>query len=58
MDDSWNTAAREMLSYFGPSAVTVAAQRADDMARRGDWRAVDLAMLLLNRVEHLSRARA
>lgn len=53
MDEHWTMAAREMLAYFGNEAVTVAARRAEDLARRGDWPAADQAMRLLSRIERL-----
>ncbi|KIL99877.1 hypothetical protein CCC_02666 [Paramagnetospirillum magnetotacticum MS-1] len=57
MEEHWTSAANEMVAYFGREAVSVATRRAEDLARRGDWRAADRAMLLLSRVERLNRER-
>lgn len=54
MDHSMEYAAREMVAYFGSQAVDIASRRAADLARRGDWRAQDRAMLMLNRIESLT----
>lgn len=53
MDEHWTATAMEMLAYFGNEAVTVAAHRAEDLARRGDWPGADQAMRLLSRIERL-----
>ncbi|EME71983.1 hypothetical protein H261_00350 [Paramagnetospirillum caucaseum] len=55
MEEHWTSAAHEMVAYFGREAVSVAARRAAELARRGDWPAADRAMLLLSRVERLNR---
>jgi hypothetical protein len=54
MDENWTMAAREMVAYFGSQAASVAAHRAADLARRGDWPAADRAMRLLSGIERLS----
>ena len=54
MEHSLEYAAREMVAHFGSQAVDVATRRAMDLARRGDWRAQDRAMLMLNRIECLT----
>ena len=54
MDNSLEFAAREMVAYFGSQAVDIATRRATDLARRGEWRAQDQAMLMLNRIESLT----
>jgi hypothetical protein len=53
MDEHWTSAAQEMIAYFGNEAATVAARRAQDLARRGDWPGADQAMRLLSRIERL-----
>lgn len=58
MDESWTLAAREMVAYFGREAADVAAGRAAELARRGDWRGADRALLLLSGVERLCRPAA
>lgn len=55
MDEIWTVAAREMVAYFGREAVGVAARRAAELARCGDWRGADRALLLLSGVERLCR---
>lgn len=57
MDEQWTSAAHEMVAYFGREAVFVAARRAEELARRGDWPAADRAMQLLSQVERMHRAR-
>lgn len=57
MDENWTVAAHEMVAYFGNEAVGVAARRAADLARRGDWPAADHAMQVLTRVERLNQER-
>ena len=54
MDNSLEYAAREMVAYFGSQAVDIATRRAEDLARRGEWRAQDRAMLMLNRIESMT----
>lgn len=54
MENSLEYAAREMVAYFGSQAVDVATRRARDLARRGDWRDQDRAMLMLSRIESLT----
>jgi len=54
MENSLEYAAREMVAYFGSQAVDVATRRAMDLARRGDWRDQDRAMLMLSRIESLT----
>lgn len=54
MDNSLEYAAREMVAYFGSQAVDIATRRAVDLARRGEWRAQDRAMLMLNQIESLT----
>ena len=54
MEYSLESAAREMVAHFGSQAVDVATRRAADLARRGDWRAQDRAMLMLSRIECLT----
>lgn len=55
MEDALETAARQMLSYFGSQATEVQTRRARDLAGSGDWPAQDRALLLLNRMESLTR---
>ncbi len=55
MEEHWTSAAHEMVAYFGREAVSVAARRAAELVRQGDWRAADRAMLLLNRIERMDR---
>lgn len=38
MEECWTTAAQELLAHFGKEAAGVAAHRAAELARRGDWR--------------------
>lgn len=57
MDEQWSRAAHEMVAYFGREAVFVAARRAAELARRGDWPAADRAMLLLSQVERMNKGR-
>ncbi len=54
MEHSLEYAAREMVAHFGSQAVDVATRRAVDLARRGDWRAQDRAMMMLSRIESLT----
>ena len=53
-DDHLEHAARRIIEHHGAHAVDVAARRAGDLARRGDWRGQDVAMLVLTRVEQLT----
>lgn len=53
MEECWTSAAKEFLAHFGKEAAGVAARRADELARRGDWRGADRALLLLSGVERL-----
>lgn len=53
MEENWTVAAHEMVAYFGREAASVAARRAADLARRGDWPAADRAMRLLTGIERL-----
>lgn len=55
MDDGVMVAADQMAAWFGREAASVAARRAEELARRGDWRAADRALLLLTRLERLER---
>jgi hypothetical protein len=55
MDENWTVAAHEMVAYFGREATAVAAHRAADLARRGDWPAVDRAMRLLTGIERVNQ---
>lgn len=57
MDEHWTNAAHEMVAYFGREAVCVAARRAAELARRGDWPAADRAMRLLSQVEGMHRGK-
>jgi hypothetical protein len=57
MDENWTMAAHEMVAYFGREATAVAARRAADLARCGDWPAADRAMQMLTRVERLNQER-
>ena len=53
MDEGWTMTAREMVDHFGREAAGIAARRAAELARRGDWRGADRALLLLTGVERL-----
>jgi hypothetical protein len=56
MDEQVEIAAREIVERYGSQAVDIAARRADDLARRGDWPGQDVAMRVLNWVEKLARS--
>ena len=53
-EDSLDIAARRMLARFGGLAAEITAGRAEEMARHGDWRGQDMALLMLNRIETLA----
>ena len=54
MDNSLEFAAREMVAYYGSQAVDIAARRAADLARQGQWPAQDRAMRMLTQIESLT----
>ncbi|WP_156612695.1 hypothetical protein [Paramagnetospirillum marisnigri] len=51
MDDTLDITARRMMIRFGDAAGRIVADRARELARRGDWRAQDTQLLVLNRIE-------
>lgn len=53
MNDTLETAARQILDHFGSQAAEVIRHRARDLAGRGEWRAQDQALLVLTRLETL-----
>lgn len=57
MEEHLESTARAIIAHFGSQAVEVAATRARDLARCGDWRGQDMALMVLNQVERLSERR-